>query len=301
MSVASKHEHGRRSNLREHTKLENNTSSKSRRKIVTRKCKSKNESTSQRESKESTLTLDHRIKYPVSNGEFVKYLSEEETSVFLTSILKGEIKSERHDIVSKMFRSGKLDFGIHSEIFHLAGSTFLEDDGKIDAQLSEAMNRILEAVDLSHMHGMSKRPNDTINSLSHQYSHQYIFHVLVPEGIVQYLQYKNSWDKKTAETFYQDGESRISELELQEFDEELDEDAKRKRSRMLQEQYDTSDESEEEMCMNGDEIHDLPNIDNPEIREAEISEALAKTEPIEKTSAKAEKHNKKYKSNVSEG
>merc|ERR1712080_343865 len=124
---------------------------------------------------------------------------------------------------------GKLDFGINSKIIHLAQVQFLEDDGKIDTQLSETMTRIIDKVDLSHMHGMAKRPDDTINSLSHQYSQQYIMHVLVPEVIVSYLQYKNCWDKKTAEIFYQDGESRISDLELQQFDEELEEDAKRNR------------------------------------------------------------------------
>ena len=260
---------------------ENNTSSKSKRNSGSRKCKSKNDSNSMRDAEENNVSLDNQNKYPVSNGEILKYLDKEETSSYLKSILEGKIKSERHDIVREMFRTGKLDFGIQSKIFHLTQPQFLYDDKKIDLQLSETMNRILDAVDLSHMYEMAKRPTDTINSLSHQYSHHYIYHVLVPEAILKYLQYKNGWDKERAESFFQDGESRITDLELQEFEDELDEDVKRKRDRMLQEQYDTSDESDEEMYMNykenDNEIHELPNIDEIEVMEEGISRRQKKS------------------------
>ena len=45
---------------------------------------------------------------------------------------------------------------------------------------------------------------------------------MVPEVIIKYLQEKNKWDKQTAEKFYLDGESRVTEQELREFDEELE-------------------------------------------------------------------------------
>ena len=211
------------------------------------------------------LTLEHRRKYPVSNGEILKFFSQKRTSLYLENICKGEIQSERHNIVCNMFRSGKLDFGIHSKIFHLAQVQFLEDDQKIDHQLFEKMNRVLKKVNLSQIPGMSAHMNDSYDSLSNQYRQKYIYHVLVPEGIVKYLQHKNGWDKPIAENYFLDGESRVSNLELKEFDEELDEDARREKERICKEQYDTTDEEEDEVFTDDENYVDLelPNLEEP--------------------------------------
>ena len=227
-----------------------------------RNMNSKSESTSAKRK----LTLEHRRKYPVSNGEILKFLSREEIALYLEKIFNEEIPSERHDIVCKMFKIGKLDFGIHSKIFHLAQVQFLEDDRAIDSKLCEVMNRIFQRVDVSRVPGMVKRDNDSFDSQANHYRHKYIFHVLVPEGIVKYLQDKNGWDKNTAENFYLDGESRVTNSELKEFDEELDEDAKREKERKLRERYETSDEDSEDIGTDEDneEMLELPNLDYPE-------------------------------------
>ena len=91
---------------------------------------------------------------------------------------------------------------------------------------------------------------------------------------MKYLQDKNGWDKKTAEIFYLDGESRVTNYELQQFDQELDEDAKREKERKLRERYD-SEESEDGTSSNYDDdslILELPNIEpeNHECRNKKI-------------------------------
>ena len=186
----------------------------------------------------------HRKRFPVSNAEIINFLSSEEAALYLEKVLNKEIQSERHDIVCKMFRSGKIDFGIHSKIFHLSQVQFLEDAQNIDNKLSEILSRLFEKVDIWQLPEMRNCASEQFDSRTNLYRHKYIFHVLVPEGIVKYLQDKNGWDKKTAENFYLDGESRVTNYELQQFDQELDEDAKREKERKLRERY-NSEESED--------------------------------------------------------
>ena len=216
---------------------------------------------------QETLSIDNRRKYPVSNEEIINFLLQEETTLYLEKIFNEEIPSERHDIVCKMFRSGKLDFGIHSKIFNLAQMQFLEDDHRIDLLLYDIMNRLFDRVDVSRVPGLIKGDKDAFDSQANHFRHKYIFHVLVPEGIVKYLQEKKEWDKQTAERFYLDGESRVTNLELKEFDEELAEYAKRERERKLRDTYEISEEeSEDEMGVDSDNERnlELPNLDEPE-------------------------------------
>ena len=199
----------RNASHRKHSARQNEAPIKCLDNNIQHKRKSGKEPRSESTSTKKKLTLEHRRKYPVSNGEILKFLSQEETALYLEQIFNEEIPSERHNIVCKMFRSGKLDFSIHSKIFHLAQVQFLEDDQTIDSLLPAVMNRIFERVDVSRVPGMVKRDNDSFDSIADHYRHKYIFHVLVPEGIVKYLQEKNGWDKNTAEKFYLDGESTL--------------------------------------------------------------------------------------------
>ena len=64
------------------------------------------------------LTLEHRHKYPVSNGEILNFLTKKQTLSYLNRILNEKVKSQRHDIVCNMFRSGKLDFSMRSKSFN---------------------------------------------------------------------------------------------------------------------------------------------------------------------------------------
>ena len=94
------------------------------------------------------LTLEHRHKYPVSNGEILKFLTKKQTLSYLKRILNEKVKSQRHDIVCNMFRSGKLDFSMRSKIFQLTRADFLENDHKIDSQLLKTMSK---AVSYTHL------------------------------------------------------------------------------------------------------------------------------------------------------
>lgn len=88
------------------------------------------------------LTLEHRHKYPVSNGEILKFLTRKQTLSYLKRILNEKVKSQRHDIVCNIFRSGKTDFSISSKIFQLTRADFLENDHKIDRQLLKTLSKV---------------------------------------------------------------------------------------------------------------------------------------------------------------
>ena len=114
---------------------------------------------------------------------------------------------------------------------------------------------------------------------------------------MKYLQDKNRWDKDTAEMFYLDGESRVTNYELEQFDQELDDDAKREKERKLRERYD-SEESENGTSSNNDDdplILELPNTDEPESHECRnekthvIPSSKKKTSIIKKRRIKGKK------------
>ena len=251
--------------------------------------------TSAKEAKETKrkLSLEHRKKYPVSNGEILKFLTKKKTVSYLKSIFNEKIASERHNIVCQMFKTGKLDFGIFSPITKLSQAQFLEDDKKIDSQLSEIIGPILNGLNLSRVHGMSRSEDKLLDNQAKNYRDKYIYHVMVPEAIVKYIQTKNRWDKERAEQFYQDGESRVTNDELQEFDQELEEDAKRERERKAKEQYDTSDDSNDCFSFDNDEHLELPNIDDEEIEGPECVTKSTKTQIKVSTRVKGRKRSNK--------
>ena len=98
----------------------------------------------------------YRQQYPVSNAEILNFLSSEEAALYLEKVFNKEVQSDRHDIVCKMFRSGKLDFGIHSKIFHLSQVQFLEDDQRIDSKLSDVVSRLFKRIDILQVPEMPK-------------------------------------------------------------------------------------------------------------------------------------------------
>ena len=180
--------------------------------------------------------------YPVSNKEVLQFLTEKKTRAYLRSIVNGEVKSERHNIVWNMFLSGKLDFSMRSKIYQLDRADILEDDHKIDKQLFQVMSQLLDTMNLSRILEMM---GDTKDSLDYQRTFnkgQYIWSVLIPEAIIRYLQVKKGWSKSVAEKFYLDGVSRVTDKQLKEFDQELEEDAARIQRKSIQDTYSSSEE-----------------------------------------------------------
>ena len=66
--------------------------------------------------------------------------------------------------------------------------------------------------------------------------------MLIPEAIIRYLQVKIGWSKSVAEKFYLDGVSRVTDKQLKEFDQELEEDAARLQRKSIQDTYSSSEE-----------------------------------------------------------
>lgn len=223
----------------------------------------RNKSAKEEKITKRKLSLEHRKKYPVSNGEILRFLSLKKEQSRLKKIFDGEISSERHDILRQMFKTGKLNFGIYAPITRLAQIDFLEDDKKIDSKLFNLLEPILKQWDLSSVPEMAFSKDELPYSQSKSYRQKYIHNVMVPESIVRYLQRKNGWDKTKAENFFQDGESRVTQNELNDLDKELEIDAKREKERKLQEQSDDSNDSENDLSYDLDEeFLELPNIDD---------------------------------------
>ena len=223
----------------------------------------RNKSAKEEKITKRKLSLEHRKKYPVSNGEILRFLSLKKEQSRLKKIFDGEISSERHDILRQMFKTGKLNFGIYAPITRLAQIDFLEDDKKIDSKLFNLLEPILKQWDLSSVPEMAFSKDELPYSQSKSYRQKYIHNVMVPESIVRYLQRKNGWDKNKAEDFFQDGESRVTQNELNDLDKELEIDAKREKERKLQEQSDDSNDSENDLSYDLDEeFLELPNIDD---------------------------------------
>ena len=174
-------------------------------------------------------------KYPVSNEEVLQFISKKKTIAYLQKIFNEEVKSERHNIVRNMFMSGNLDFSMRSKIYQLDRADFLEDDHKIDKQLFQIMSQLLDTMNLSRIPEMMGHPKDSLDYQRTFNKGQYIWFVLIPEAIIRYLQVKNGWCKSVAEKFYLDGVPRVTDKQLKEFDEELEEDATRlqRKSRRL--------------------------------------------------------------------
>ena len=183
-------------------------------------------------------------KYPVSNEEVLQFISKKKTIAYLQKIFNEEVKSERHNIVKNMFMSGNIDFSMRSKIYQLDKADFLEDDHKIDKQLFQAMSELLDTMNLSRLRGMIEDPDKSLIYLKTFNKEQYIWLVLIPETIVRYLEVKNRWSKCVAEKFYLDGESRVTDSELKDFDRELEEDAARLQRKSLEDAYASSEEEE---------------------------------------------------------
>lgn len=187
---------------------------------------------------------EFKQKYPVSNEEILQFISKEKTIAYLQKIFNGEVKSERHNIVRNMFMSGNIDFSMRSKIYQLDRADFLEDDHEIDKQLFQAMSELLDTMNLSRVPSMIVDPDKSLIYQRIFNKEQYIWFVLIPETIVRYLQVKNCWSKSVAEKFYLDGESRVTDSELKDFDRELEEDVARLQRKSLEDAYASSEEEE---------------------------------------------------------
>jgi len=76
--------------------------------------------------------------------------------------------------------------------------------------------------------------------------HKYIFNVLVPEGIIKCLQEKYNWTWKKANDFFIDADSRITENELREFDEEIEDEIKKETERKRKAIYDSHEDDSDD-------------------------------------------------------
>ena len=245
-------------------------------------------------------TPDHHKKFPVSNEEILRFLGRRSTQSYLKKIFEEKIPSERHRILRQMFESGKLNFSIYSPIVKLSQIDFLENDNKIDQQLPEILEPVLKSWNFSHMPTMACGKSELPNSQPKDYRLKYIYNVMVPESIVKYLQITNRWDKARAEKFFQDGESRVTNDELEEFDKELEEDARREKERMLKEQYDPTDESDSEGSFDVyEESFDLPNIEESTNGKIEIEEKTGYSRSTNKFSRSRKNNRGKRPYNIS--
>ena len=241
----------------------------------------KNGTTNETNSLEK-LASDLKKKYPVSNDEILRFLKLRSTQLYLKKIFQEEIKSERHNILRQMFKTGKLNFGIYAPITRLSQIDFLENDNRIDQQLSDILEPILKTWECSHIPSMAISNDEFLHSQAKLYRQKYIFNVMVPESIVKYLQIKNRWDQKRAETFFQDGESRVTNIELEEFDKELEEDAKREKERKIKFQWYETEESDNDTSFDSDnELLDLPNIEECDINGEVATETCISQNPLD--------------------
>ena len=176
--------------------------------------------------------VSKRKKYSVSNPDILKFFEREDTKEYLKDIYDGVIPSERHDIVCSILAKGRWDAGIYTKIFRLASAQFLEDDGNIDKQLWSTVSKMFERVDLTRIRGSTFTTNFYEIAAVESDMHKYVFYVFVPEGIVKYIQDINSWDRDQAENYYVDVESRVSQEELDDFDEEIALDQAREQERL---------------------------------------------------------------------
>ena len=245
-------------------------------------------------------TPDHHKKFPVSNVEILKFLGRRSTQSYLKKIFEEKIPSERHRILRQMFESGKLNFSVYSPITKLSQIDFLENDNKIDQQLANILEPVLKSWNFSHMPTMACGESELHNSQAKDYRQRYIYNVMVPESIVKYLQIMNRWDKASAEKFFQDGESRVTNDELEEFDKELEEDARREKERRLKEQYNSTDESDSEISFDvAEESFDLPNIEESTIDEIGIEEKTGYSRSTNKFSRSKRNNRRKRPFDVS--
>ena len=205
-----------------------------------------------------------RKKYPVSNPDILKFFEREDTKQYLKDIYDGVIPSERHDIVCSMFAKERWDAGIYTKIFRLASAQFLEDDGKIDKQLWNIVSKMFERVDLNRIRGFTYSTDFYEMAQVESDMYKYVFYVFVPEGIVKYIQDINNWDRDQAEFYYVNVESRVSQEELDDFDEEIALDQVREQERLQKEKEDAENEKlkADEISKNNDmQDFDLPDLD----------------------------------------
>merc|ERR1712223_152617 len=220
--------------------------------------------------------VSKRKKYPVSNPDILKFFEREDTKEYLKDIYDGVIPSERHDIVCSMLAKGRWDAGIYTKIFRLASAQFLEDDGNIDKQLWSTVSKMFERVDLKRIRGCTFSTNFYEMAAVESDMHKYVFYVFVPEGIVKYIQDINSWDRDQAENYYVNVESRVSQEELDDFDEEIALDQVREQERLKREKEAERDQREAERINenNNDIDFELPDLDVDETN-ASVTEAVS--------------------------
>ena len=140
--------------------------------------------------------------------------------------------------------SGNIDFSMRSKIYQLNKADFLEDDHKIDKQLFQVMSQLLDTMNLFIIPEMMVHPKDRLDYQRTFNKGQYIWFVLIPEAIIRYLQVTNGWSKSVGEKFYLDGVSRVTDMQLKEFDEELEEDATRLERKSIEDAYASSKEEQ---------------------------------------------------------
>jgi len=135
------------------------------------------------------------------NEGVVAFFQTDVAVAHLKNVMSGIVSSQRHDL---MTRTGHYSLGIKSSLFYLSNANFLDDDDLITD------NRLLAVVgeNVFEPSLAALKVNGALASMSdlrQSFKRDYIWHCLIPEGIILYLQEngKNGTDTyESAEHFF---------------------------------------------------------------------------------------------------
>ena len=145
-----------------------------------------------------------------------------------------------------------MDLSINSKILPLTKPQFLEDDGEIDGKLKGILSNVFE---------VAKPPPDTrFDTGNPHFRSLYIFHVLIPEGLINLIAKKYNWSRDKAEDFFVDIESRVTDKDLENFEQELLHDSIKEKEKKLKDRFGSAS-SDEESSTGNDANNDLPDVE----------------------------------------
>lgn len=204
-----------------------------------------------------------KIFFTASNEDILNFFQSKRTQDYLENIFNGSIRSERHDIVCSMLTIGRWNSNVHTKISRLASAQFLEDDEKIDLDLWKIVSQIFERVDFSRIRPYKYNQERYEMGAVENDKYNYSFYVLIPEGIVKFIQESNGCNKEKAEDFFVNLECWVSQEQLNDFEEELALDQLREREK---EKLKIEDSKRENALENSTEYSndlkfELPDID----------------------------------------
>merc|ERR1711997_292765 len=118
-------------------------------------------------------------------------------------IIKEEVNSERHKIVISAFQSKKFDESYEAQISKHLRMDFLEMANRqstgyrkdLASQVNQKVDKIFEEI-------FPSKPSEKNDYLAKKFREHYIKYVLIPEGVVGYLQNAYDWSITIAEQFY---------------------------------------------------------------------------------------------------